>query len=100
MARETFKAAKERLLREFSALGWEVHTRDLRTFKQLKVPYAEQKGTFRTPHGQKRVWLKPQAAYAASGLHPTLNSARSLTEDYRGTTASELVTTGNRLGLL
>lgn len=70
MARETFAAARQRLLGEFTAMGFETSSHD------LKVPWVQ-------PRGRPwRLWFKPQAIY--------LNE-HSLHSDMRGLTAEQLL---------
>ncbi len=67
---ETYKAARERLLRELQALGW-------KTSKPgLKIPWAEPVG------GAYRLWFRAQAVY---------KDAHSLFFEIRGRSAATLI---------
>jgi len=77
---ETFKQARERLFAEVrDSPGWELRVVDTRTFKPLKVPYAERSDG-------ARIWFKTQALYYTHGSMKRLTTGRSLVDDMRGQT--------------
>jgi len=73
--RETFKAAKARLLEYLQSQGWAVKP-------HLKIPRADEfVGGYHTS-----LWFKPQAIYIGMSSHtnPTFNHARSMHMEIRG----------------
>lgn len=87
MAKETFDAAKRRILEGLQALGWSVSG-------PLKIPHAT------SPDGEVRLWFKPQAVWlsqAHGGPHAhrggkhELGNARSIFVEVRGTDVADLV---------
>lgn len=79
----TFAQKRAELLQGLEEEGFQVSTRDSRTFKPLKIPHATSRD------GRVRFWFKPQAIYYTVGQH-RFNDARSWTEDMRTVTAKEL----------
>lgn len=74
---KTFNEYRSDHLKNLAEAGWTVVTRDTRTGKELKVPYAT------SPSGGTRLWFKTQAVYFTEGNSHNLKGARSLTDDMR-----------------
>lgn len=84
--RETFAAARRRILAELAALGWTV-TETTSYGRLLCVPYAT------SADGRSRLWLKPQAVHlsvVSPPLYHQLGNARSLVWDMRGVSGARL----------
>lgn len=77
-AKETFKAARDRLLVFLGHHGWYLSP-------ALKVPHAT------TPDGQARVYFTPQAVQLCQSPPFSLGSARSMWIDIRGMSGEEFV---------
>lgn len=76
--RRTFKKAKEEIVDYVEKHGWKVK-------RHLKVPHAT------SPHGDVRLWFKPQAIYFSGGEGTSLNQARSIHGDIRKETPEQTV---------
>jgi hypothetical protein len=80
---ETFRAARDRLLRELSSHGWAVSG-------PLKVPHATD------PDRRVRFYFTAQAVHVSLGPTFTANDARSLWVDTRGMSVEQLLDALNR----
>lgn len=80
--KETYKAAKARLLADLRANGWQVK-------EDLKVPHAT------SPNGKTRLWFKAQSVYYAFTsdrmIPPIMQNASSTWAEIRGATWQDLV---------